>query len=186
MFDIDNLVTDCQAAQRESEPLRAIKEVLARAISRPSELTEAFGVPTAGGLRMLHRTADLTVIHIVWAPSMVLPPHDHRMWAAIGVYGGQEDNTFFRRDKEKGLTASGGKQLHEQDIVLLGDDTIHSVANPRTHEFTAAIHVYNGDFVNQPRSQWDPDTLEEQPHDMAVTLSRFDEANAAWAARQSA
>jgi predicted metal-dependent enzyme (double-stranded beta helix superfamily) len=70
--------------------------------------------------------------------------------------------------------------------VLLGDDTIHSVANPRTHEFTGAIHVYNGDFVNQPRSQWDPDTLEEQPHDMAVTIAAFDDANAAWAARQTA
>ncbi|MBV9255206.1 MAG: hypothetical protein JOZ37_12220 [Actinobacteria bacterium] len=184
MFDVDTLVADCRAAQHESEPLRAIKEVLARAMSRPSEITDALGEPAMGGLRMLHHTPELTVINVIWAPGMVLRPHDHRMWAAIGVYGGQEDNTFFRRDPEKGLTTSGGKSLGEQDIVLLGDDTIHSVANPRTHEFTGAIHVYNGDFVNQPRSQWDPDSLEEQPHDMAVTIAAFDEANAAWKARQ--
>lgn len=184
MFDVDTLVADCQAAQRESEPLRAIKEVLERTLARRSEVAEALGEPK-GGLRMLHHTPDLTVINVIWAPGMVLRPHDHRMWAAIGVYGGQEDNTFYRRDKDKGLTTSGTKQLHEQDIVLLGDDTIHSVANPRTHEFTGAIHVYNGDFVNQPRSQWDPETLAEEPHDMAVTIATFAEANAAWAARQA-
>jgi len=182
MFDVDTLVADCHAAQRESEPLRAIKEVLARTLARPSEVAEVLGEPK-GGLRMLHHTPGLTVINVIWAPGMVLRPHDHRMWAAIGVYGGQEDNTFYRRDGAKGLTRSGGKSLGEQDIVLLGDDTIHSVANPRAHEFTGAIHVYNGDFVNQPRSQWDPDTLEEQPHDMADTIAAFAEANAAWGAK---
>ena len=28
---------------------------------------------------------------------MALYPHEHRMWAVIGMYGGQEDNAFFRR-----------------------------------------------------------------------------------------
>jgi len=184
MFDVDTLVADCQAAQRESQPLRAIKEVLERTLAHRSAVADVLA-QREGGLQFLYRDSDLTVLNVTWAPSMVLPPHDHRMWAAIGVYTGQEDNTFYRRDREKGLITSGGKELRETDIVLLGDDTIHSVANPRTHQFTGAIHVYNGDFVNQPRSQWDPDTLEEQPHDMAVTRAVFDKANAAWAARQA-
>ena len=40
---------------------------------------------------------ELTVLHVVWAPRMTIYPHDHRMWAAIGIYAGQEDNSFFRR-----------------------------------------------------------------------------------------
>ena len=32
-----------------------------------------------------------------------LYPHDHRMWAAIGIYAGQEDNAFYRR------TGAGGR-----------------------------------------------------------------------------
>ena len=184
MFDVDTLVADCQAVLGESEPLRAIREILERTLTNRSEVAEALAQPK-GGLEFLYRGPELTVLTVTWAPSMVLPPHDHRMWAAIGVYTGQEDNTFYRRDKEQGLVTSGGKQLRENDIVLMGDDTIHSVANPRTHEFTGAIHVYNGDFVNQPRSQWDPDTLEEEPHDMAVTIAAFADANAAWAARQT-
>jgi predicted metal-dependent enzyme (double-stranded beta helix superfamily) len=132
---------------------------------------------------MLHHAPDLTILNVIWAPGMYLRPHDHRMWAAIGVYGGQEDNTFYRRDAEAGLTESGGKQLEPRDVLLLGDATIHSVANSRSHEFTGAIHVYNGDFVNQPRRQWDPETLVEQPYDLAETNAAFEAANAAWAAR---
>ena len=62
-------------------------------------------------------------------------------------------------------------------MALLGDDTIHAVANPRrTH--TGAIHVYGGDFFTQPRSEFDPETLEEIPYDVERTLALFEAANA--------
>ena len=28
---------------------------------------------------------------------MTLFPHDHAMWAVIGIYGGREDNIFWKR-----------------------------------------------------------------------------------------
>jgi predicted metal-dependent enzyme (double-stranded beta helix superfamily) len=67
-------------------------------------------------------------------------------------------------------------------VFSLGADAVHSVDNP-TWRFTGAIHVYGGDFVNQPRSQWDPDSLVEQPYDMEQVRRVFAEANAAWAAQ---
>jgi predicted metal-dependent enzyme (double-stranded beta helix superfamily) len=67
---------------------------------------------------------------------------------------------------------------------VLGDDAIHAVANP-TDRLTGAIHVYGGDFVNEPRRQWGPGPREERPHDFAVTLEQFAEANRAWLARSS-
>jgi predicted metal-dependent enzyme (double-stranded beta helix superfamily) len=106
---------------------------------------------------------------------MSLQPHDHRMWAAIGIYAGREDNSFYRR-QPGGLTGSGGKQLETGDVVALGDDTIHAVSNPnRSH--TGAIHIYGGDFVATRRSQWDPETLEEQPYDLEGILAQFAAAN---------
>jgi predicted metal-dependent enzyme (double-stranded beta helix superfamily) len=113
--------------------------------------------PTEGGLEFLHRGPDLTVIHIVWAPRMRLYPHDHRMWAAIGIYAGREDNAFFRRDPDAPgqLVESGGKDIGAGDVLVLGDDVIHAVANP-AERLTGAIHVYGGDFVNQPRSPVEP------------------------------
>jgi len=75
--------------------------------------------------------------------------------------------------------AGGGKRLEERDVVLLGRDTIHSVANPGAR-LTSASHVYGGDFVNQPRSQWGPGDREERPYDLDEAKKVFAEANEAW------
>ncbi len=127
------------------------------------------------GLNIVYRSPGLTVLNVVWAPFMSLQPHDHRMWAAIGIYAGQENNSFYRRQVE-GLTSSGGKELRTGDVALLGDDTIHAVSNPN-RQHTGAIHVYGGDFVATPRSQWDPETFDEQPYDLDGILEQFADAN---------
>ena len=102
------------------------------------------------------------------------------MWAVIGIYGGAEDNTLYRREPD-GIVKAGARQLREKDVFSLGADAIYSVDNPM-RRLTGAIHVYGGDSVNQSRSQWDPDTLIEQPYDAAQVRRLFAEANAAWAA----
>lgn len=182
MFDVDEFVSDCRAAGAEGEPRRAVREVLARAVARPGEVGDALR-PSEAGLTVLHTGPDLTVVHVVWAPGMRVDPHDHRMWAAIGIYSGREDNSFYRRTHADGdgrvLTESGGKRLAVGDVVLLGDDAIHAVYNPETR-LTGAIHVYGGDFVNDPRSQWTPDLCEERPYGMEATRRHFAEANRAW------
>jgi predicted metal-dependent enzyme (double-stranded beta helix superfamily) len=185
VFDVDDFLTDCISANNETEPRRAIRDTLMRALARPDDVATALR-PTEGGITLLHHAPDLTVIHIVWAPGMDLYPHDHRMWAAIGIYAGQEDNTFYRRrgPGRHSLEESGGKQLTVGDVQLLGDDTIHAVANP-TRRLTGAIHVYGGDFVNQPRSQWGPGPREERPHNMDDLNRQFAEANRAWTATTS-
>jgi predicted metal-dependent enzyme (double-stranded beta helix superfamily) len=184
MFDLDQFIGECQEAGAAAEPRRAIREVLQRALDRPGEVGDVLR-PTEGGLDLLHHTPELTVIHVVWAPGMRLFPHDHRMWAAIGIYAGREDNEFFRRAgaDRRTLTESGGKVVTEGDVLVLGDDTIHAVANP-TGRLTGAIHVYGGDFVNEPRSQWGPGPVEERPYDMEIALQQFAEANAAWRERE--
>ena len=180
VFDVDALVAECQAARADTEPRRAIRAVLQRAMADSAALADALH-PNEGGLEFLHRGPDLTVIHIVWAPRMRLYPHDHRMWAAIGIYTGREDNAFFRRDPDapRRLVDSGGKDIGAGDVLVLGDDVIHSVANP-ADRLTGAIHVYGGDFVNQPRSQWGPGPREERPHDMNLLRQQFADANLAW------
>jgi hypothetical protein len=60
---------------------------------------------------------------------------------------------------------------------VLGESIIHAVTNP-LDQITSAIHVYGGDFFAMPRSEWDPQTLEEHPYDVAHTMRAFEEANA--------
>lgn len=185
MFDLDDFLVRCQEARAETEPRRAIREVLARALDTPGDVADALA-PTEAGVTLLHHTDDLTVLHVVWAPKMDIYPHDHLMWAAIGIYAGQEDNAFYRRSGpgQRTLIESGGKQLATGDTVVLGDDTIHAVTNPRDG-LTGAIHVYGGDFVNQPRSQWGPGPVEERPYDMEDLRRQFATANDAWQATQT-
>lgn len=121
---------------------------------------------------------------MVWAPGMAIHPHEHGMWAVIGLYSGREDNTFYRRGPE-GLVAAGGTQLVVTDAVLLGEAVIHAVANP-LRAFSGAIHVYGGDFFGTPRREWTPDTLEERAFDVERARRVYAEANARWAREQEA
>jgi predicted metal-dependent enzyme (double-stranded beta helix superfamily) len=117
---------------------------------------------------------------VVWTPGLVTFPHDHRMWAVIGLYGGREDNTFYRRAPE-GLAPAGGRQLERGDVAVLGKAVIHAVTNP-LREFTGAIHIYGGAFFTTPRSDWDPETMQERPYDVERTRRWFREANERWRA----
>jgi predicted metal-dependent enzyme (double-stranded beta helix superfamily) len=180
LVDRDELVACCITASEEAEPRLAAKEVLERAVR---QLPEEVEKPASGWLDIWHLSPTLTVLNAVWPPGMKLYPHDHRMWAAIGIYGGQEDNTFYRRHDGR-LVASGGKDLRQRDVILLGDDTIHAVHNPLPR-YTGAIHVYGGDFVNAARSQWDPETLHEEPYDLAAVRALFDAAESSYQASRA-
>jgi predicted metal-dependent enzyme (double-stranded beta helix superfamily) len=177
---VDDIVTRCRAAVGEHTPMLAVRDVLAELVADPDALEQAIGQVELGGITPLHNSDDLTVLRVAWTPGMALNPHDHRMWAVIGMYGGQEDNAFYRRTPD-GLETAGGKELPAGDILVMGDDIIHSVANTR-REFAVALHVYGGDFFNFPRSEWDFETYEERPRDIARTRRLFDEANARWTA----
>lgn len=178
-FSVDDLVGACVDAAATPEPLLATRDVLQRAVADRAAVAAALQ-PSEGGLNLLHHTPELTVLELVWAPRMTLLPHDHRMWAAIAVYQGREENIFFRRspDDRRRIVESGRRVLDDDgDVLLLGDDTIHSVHNP-LGGLTAAIHVYGGDFVHQPRSQWGPGEPVEQPYDYDFVTRVFAEANA--------
>ncbi len=175
MFQVERLVEECTSALRESDAHKAVREIVARAVAAPGEVIGALGEPRLAGVQTLYRADDLTVLGITWGPHMRFLPHDHRMWAVIGIYGGQEHNVFYRRDGN-GLQEAGTKDLVSGDTVALGEQVIHAVTNPLA-KVTATIHVYGGDFFETPRSEWDPETLEESPYDIEKNMRLFEEAN---------
>lgn len=86
MFDLDHFRADCHAAAlTSSSPEVVIRELLRRAIAEPSSVAHALGPPREGGLFVLHRSPALTILNVVWTPGMAIYPHDHRMWAVIGL-----------------------------------------------------------------------------------------------------
>jgi predicted metal-dependent enzyme (double-stranded beta helix superfamily) len=185
MFDLDQFIADCRAAVAEDSSHKLVREVVARAVAEPRNVLKALGEPQVGGLDALYHGDDLTILNVIWAPLMTVIPHDHRMWAVIGVYTGGEDNVFWRRHgDEPGQTrieAAGARSLRTGDVEALGRDIVHSVTNP-VGKLSAGIHVYGGDFLNVKRSEWDAETLVERPYDRTRNQRLFAEANARLAA----
>jgi predicted metal-dependent enzyme (double-stranded beta helix superfamily) len=180
-FDRAGFVEQCRQANRDGGQA-AVHEVLKRAVADHSAVLAALP-PVRAGMDVLHRSPDLTVFAAAWTPQMNLPPHDHRMWALIGVYTGREDNIFWSRGGPgRPLTAAGARVLFEGDVATLPIEVIHSVTNP-LDRFTGALHVYGGDFFETPRSQWTPDTLQEQRSDGDVIRAIFEAENRRFAAR---
>ena len=175
MFDKERFIEQCRTALRESNAQAAIRELVTRAVSDPAQVVRTLGEPKRSGVETIHKADDLTILNLCWGPRMVFKPHDHRMWAVIGIYGGREQNIFFRRS-DKGLTQRGTKELTTRDVIPLGKSIIHAVTNP-LDQITGAIHIYGGDFFAMPRSEWDPKTFEEYPYDVEHTMRAFEEAN---------
>lgn len=179
MFDLEGFTAECAAAVGERAALTSVREVVARAVGNPQAVLKALGEPVRAEVQTLHRSGDLTILNVIWGPRMTVMPHNHEMWAVIGIYTGREDNILWRRlpaDASGRIEAAGAKALSEREALPLGHDIIHSVTNP-IGRLTGAIHVYGGDFFAVPRKEWDPERLTEQPYDVEKTLRMFEESN---------
>ena len=180
MFDLQQFIADCRTALAADPSHKLVRDVVARAVSDPGAVLKDLGEPKRAQLQKLYHAPDLTILNVIWGPMMTIMPHDHRMWAVIGIYTGREDNVFWRRipnDPHGKVEAAGAKALGVGDTEPLGRNIIHSVTNP-IPRLTGAIHVYGGDFFHTERSEWNPESLLEQPYDTARAVRRFEEANA--------
>lgn len=175
MFETDRFIQDCCDGLRQTNAQAAIRDIVARAVGDPHEVLRSLGEPKLSGIQPLYRSATLTILNVLWGPGMSLYPHEHRMWAVIGIYSGREDNAFYQRT-DTGLSQHGRKTLSSKDTIPLGEAVIHAVTNP-LDQITAAIHVYGGDFFAVPRSEWDPHTFQERPFDLEHAKKIFEEAN---------
>jgi predicted metal-dependent enzyme (double-stranded beta helix superfamily) len=178
-FDKDEFVAECLGAIRTSDrPQAAVRDIVGRAISNPAHLEAAVRPHSESPMMTIwHRSDEFTALHIVWPPEVDLFAHDHNMWAVIGIYGGREDNSFYRLRQDGRIEPNTGRTLHPGDVISLGSDVVHSVANP-TRQWTAALHVYGGEFFTTPRTMWGKDTLEPVPLDVEFIKERLESAAA--------
>jgi len=178
MFDLEQFNADCCTALKQDASHKSVREVVARAVADPAGVLNVLGEPKRPGIQPLYHAADLTILNVIWGPMMTVMPHNHEMWAVIGIYTGREDNVFWRRvpDDRGRIEAAGARSLCVGDAEPLGHNIIHSVTNP-IPRLTGAIHIYGGDFFAVHRSEWDAETLMEGPMDGKRAARRFEEAN---------
>jgi predicted metal-dependent enzyme (double-stranded beta helix superfamily) len=179
MFDLEHFIAECRTALAAEPSQGSVREVVARAISEPAAVLKGLGDPKRAEVQKLYHASDLTILNVIWAPMMTVTPHNHRMWAVIGIYSGREDNIFWRRlpDGSGRVEAAGARALSVGDVESLGHNVIHSVTNPISR-LSGAIHVYGGDFFAAERSEWDSETLLEGRYDVERAMRRFGDSNA--------
>ena len=175
MFSVETFIEDCRAAVARDPSHVGVAELMDRAMADPAAVLRELGEPTDGGVFPLYRSDTLTIINVVWQPGLTVMPHNHDMWAVIGMYGGREDNIFWRRlkdDPQGRIEAAGAKSLSTGQYAPLGRDIIHSVTNP-IGKLSGGLHIYGGDFFDAHQSEWDAEDLTEHPRDFSKVRALF-------------
>ena len=132
MFESERFVADCRAAFAEDPTHKEVRRGGRHNGVERAAVLKGLGEPKRAEIQKLFHSDALTIINVIWAPGMMVMPHNHRMWAVIGIYTGREDNVFWRRVKgtPNKIEAAGAKALCTKDAEPLGSDIIHSVINP--------------------------------------------------------
>ena len=154
-FDREEFVAACQRAAAGSDPAEGVREVVEAAIQQGTAIDETLGTKLTGEADTLFCSDELTVQRIIWPGGSASPPHDHRMWAVVGVYAGREVNTLFDR-RDRVISANREVPIDAGSVLTLPADAVHAVRNP-DRQWTAGLHVYGGDIIDVERSAWLPD-----------------------------
>jgi predicted metal-dependent enzyme (double-stranded beta helix superfamily) len=163
LYTLDSLLEELRQALGTGSPA-ALADVVRRAIREKP-------VGETGSTRLLHSEPGLTLLHTVVNPGFASPPHDHRTWAVIGVYHGQENNNFYRLvGNNRKIEKTGGRELREGEVLTLPINAIHRISNPR-QEKLIALHVYGQNILEIERSSWDPASGEERPFKLNLNAS---------------
>jgi len=167
MFDLQDFIDSCKQFVGAPAGAKQVLDLM-RSVVGDAEGIKSAVVPGDPGQAIfdlaLFRSSELLVLNATVPPHFATPPHNHCMWAVIGIYEGQEDNTFYQRSA-KGLEELNRREIRAGEAVLLGPEVIHAIANPFGSN-TLGLHVYGGDVLAAKRSMWHPSTREELPYDV--------------------
>ena len=170
-MDVTELIDACREAAGGNKPSRDVSELVTAFLRQPN-LPGLLGAGDRSTYEALYRGEDILVLHGVVPPTpSPVAPHDHRMWAVIGVYQGLEHNELFVRAEGGGLESVDRFTVVAGDVRTLDPSTIHSV-QAGGDRYLGAIHVYGGDLFGAARSTWRGDV--EYPMDESALPAFFD------------
>ncbi len=159
-FSPESFVADLRAAAADARPVRAVNAVMKEAVADPAAV--AARVPDYEGEQLcLFENDELSVYCVRFFAGQLVPPHNHKMPAFIGVYEGTEVNRLFRHDAS-GLTLVAEKHVGPGETLSIGSEGIHGVY-ARGGEDSLALHAYLGALERVRRSLFDPESGREIP-----------------------
>lgn len=173
-YTLKSFITDVDRVVRkngttELEILQGLRPLLEKLVASSESVPEEAFKPRKDrfAMNLLHMPSDeaYSIIAGVWHPGQTTPIHDHLTWALIGVYGGEERETLYRRlddgsnPKVARLEKVNERMNRKGHVTILGNNGIHRVDNVSL-KTTMSIHVYGRDIGNLERHSYDPATGE--------------------------
>ncbi|WEJ91616.1 MAG: cysteine dioxygenase [Klebsiella huaxiensis] len=163
-------IQDVDALHRDftDEPalLDAVARRLATLVKKDDWLPEEYTLPHPHHYQQYLLHADsgqrFSIVSFVWGPGQSTPIHDHRVWGAIGMLRGVEENQRYRLDQHGQPVASGlAERLSPGEVekVSSRDGDIHRVSNALTDSVSISIHVYGGNIGGVRRAVYTEEGL---------------------------
>ena len=163
-------IQDLDALHREfaDEPalLDAVAQRLATLVKKDDWLPEEYTLPHPHHYQQYLLHADsgqrFSIVSFVWGPGQSTPIHDHRVWGAIGMLRGAEENQRYRLDERGQPVVSGvAERLSPGEVekVSSRDGDIHRVSNALADSVSISIHVYGGNIGGVRRVVYTPEGL---------------------------
>ena len=170
MEKLRQFIQDLDALHREfadEQPLLdAVALRLAALVKKDDGLPEEYTLPHPHHSQqyLLHVDSGqrFSIVSFVWGPGQSTPIHDHRVWGAIGMLRGAEENQRYRLDERGQPVVIGvAERLSPGEVekVSSRDGDIHRVSNALTDRVSISIHVYGGNIGGVRRAVYTPEGL---------------------------
>ncbi|HCB1502257.1 TPA: cysteine dioxygenase [Klebsiella michiganensis] len=163
-------IQDVDALHRDftDEPalLDAVARRLATLVKKDDWLPEEYTLPHPHHYQQYLLHADsgqrFSIVSFVWGPGQSTPIHDHRVWGAIGMLRGAEENQRYSLDQHGQPVVSGHAERlspGEVEKVSSRDGDIHRVSNALADRVSISIHVYGGNIGGVKRAVYTEEGL---------------------------
>jgi|TARA_B110000211_G_scaffold226137_1_gene279314 predicted metal-dependent enzyme (double-stranded beta helix superfamily) len=157
-FSFDQFVIEARAAVASDKPNQAIRLLMQETLKSKEALVDNNPLEKDADEIMLFEDDTVSVWICRFDPYTVVPPHEHKMNAFIGVFKGREKNHFFKNDAN-GLKYQSTQIIDAGQMTSIGTDGLHAVV-AEGEEDCYSLHVYTGPLSKVKRSLFDWNTGE--------------------------
>ena len=160
-FSLTEFVQSARSAAAHTRPVSAVKSLMSRTFVDPQAICNAIGSSISVD-ECLYEDNEVSVYWVRFEPNELVPPHNHKMPAFLGVYEGSEVNLLYRQSESGELELTKHRVLKPGDTMSIGGDGIHAVHTEDAHP-SLGLHIYLGRLSTVSRELFDSETGQSMP-----------------------
>ena len=160
-FSLTEFVQSARSAAANARPVAAVNTLMSQTFAEPQAIAKAVGSFIAA-FECLHEDDEVSVYTVRFSPHELVPPHNHRIHAFLGVYEGTEVNLLYRQVESGQLELAKRRVLNPGDTMAIGADGIHAVHTANTMP-SLGLHIYLGRLSSVSRELFDTETGQSMP-----------------------